>query len=200
MNRMEVFASRLKEARKNKNLTQGALGELIGVTSQTISAYENSDSGEKGKVPGLYNAIALAEKLDVSLDYLCGIDVPKESRKIETLRDIAECLFEIAHYVKCYGGIRTRKLTEEEYISINCGLPDEYATETTGMAVFTMDNPFLSSFFENKNKLMKLYMDGVIDEHMYTDIINGQLANLALHETTRKTPWTPDAIFAESST
>lgn len=197
MTHMEIFATRLQERRKALNLSQKALGDKIGVTPQTISAYEKSGSGEKGKMPTLDKAIALAEKLEVSLDYLCGIDAPKEDREMGSLRGIAECLIEIARYVRCYGGVKTRKLTEDEYLAVNCGLPDEYATETTSMAVFTMDNPALAHFFETKNKLMGLYQDGVIDESLYGEILKGQLANLAATKVTRKTPWTPDGIFIE---
>ena len=79
-------------------------------------------------------------------------------------------------------------------MDINCGIPDEYATETTSMAVFTMDNHILADFFETKKKLVELYRNGTIDRDLYNTIIEGQLAKLDVFKVARKTPWTPDGI------
>ena len=52
--------------RKRAGLTQRKLGELARIGCSNISAYEN------GKIPCLYNAIAIADALQVSLDDLIG--------------------------------------------------------------------------------------------------------------------------------
>lgn len=36
-----IFAERLKQVRKERGLSQQALGEMIGVSKATISKYEN---------------------------------------------------------------------------------------------------------------------------------------------------------------
>ena len=52
--------------RKRAGLTQRKLGELAMIGRSNISSYEN------GKIPCLYNAIAIADALRVSLDDLIG--------------------------------------------------------------------------------------------------------------------------------
>lgn len=69
---LTTFAQRMKQAREEKGLKQNELAKAVGVTPTTISAYEKSDTDGNGKKPTLENAQAIAEKLDVSLDWLCG--------------------------------------------------------------------------------------------------------------------------------
>ena len=59
------FASRLKEARKAKNISQEKLSEISHVSVQTISSYETGHS-----VPVLENINDICLALNVSLDYL----------------------------------------------------------------------------------------------------------------------------------
>ena len=197
MNRMGEFSKRLREIRKKKDLTQEQLAEEISVTPQTISAYERNSDGEKGKTPTLDKAILLAKALGVSLDYLCGIEneKPKEvGHSIESLGDIVECLIEIASFVRCYGGVRSRKLTEEEDEELNAGMPDYLILESIDMAVFTIDNQELARFFKSKNKIMNLYNEGIIDKELCNSIIDGQIAKLRETKVKKKTPWYPTGI------
>lgn len=61
----EYVGNRIREERKKKRLTQGELGELIGVKHNTISAYE------KGRNAPEQNAIfKIALALDVKVDDL----------------------------------------------------------------------------------------------------------------------------------
>lgn len=53
----------IKMARKNRKLTQTDLGNLVGVSPQSISYYE------KGKKTGnLFNLKKICDALDISLD------------------------------------------------------------------------------------------------------------------------------------
>lgn len=62
-----TFSKRLKELRKEKELTQKELAEKLGVGRTTISEYES------GKiVPRQDGLVKLAEILDVTVDYLTG--------------------------------------------------------------------------------------------------------------------------------
>lgn len=84
---MAVFAKRLKEARTERGLTQKELAALSGVSTVMISSYERTDA-ETGKNPALSSVFAIANALDVSIDWLCGLtekpDVMNESSKIDT--------------------------------------------------------------------------------------------------------------------
>ena len=78
MGDLSIFAERLKEARIQRDMKQNELAKAIGVSAQTISMYEKSEKDGKGKNPTLENALAIAEKLNVSLDWLCGKDYVEE--------------------------------------------------------------------------------------------------------------------------
>lgn len=62
-----LFSARLKELRAAKNMTQGALGEAVGIKKQAINDMEHG----RAKTT-LDRAIALADFFNVSLDYLVG--------------------------------------------------------------------------------------------------------------------------------
>ena len=55
---METIKNRVKEIRAEKNLTQGELAELVGVTRQTIISLEKGSY-----VPSLLLAMKLSETL-----------------------------------------------------------------------------------------------------------------------------------------
>ncbi|MCL2447022.1 MAG: helix-turn-helix domain-containing protein [Oscillospiraceae bacterium] len=62
-----MFAQRVKELRKQHQLTQRALGEALGITEQAYQLYEYGR-----QKPGIDRLIELADFFDVSLDYLVG--------------------------------------------------------------------------------------------------------------------------------
>lgn len=65
-----IIGERIKQARKNKNLSQQELGDLLGVSKVSICGYE------KGvRIPTMENFLQLIEILDLSPDYLLGRDV-----------------------------------------------------------------------------------------------------------------------------
>ena len=64
-----LMGEKIKELRKNKNLTQMQLAVLVGSTPCQISFWE-TDRAE----PNVFNCILLADALDVTLDELCCRD------------------------------------------------------------------------------------------------------------------------------
>lgn len=63
------FGVRLRQLRKDRGLSQGALAKRLGVSPQTIYRYENNVQS-----PSLESAKQLAIILRTSLDYLVGLD------------------------------------------------------------------------------------------------------------------------------
>ncbi len=59
------LGSKIKRARLEKKLTQEQIAELLGVSRQTISNWENEKS-----YPDIISVIKMSECYDVSLDYL----------------------------------------------------------------------------------------------------------------------------------
>ncbi len=68
MKDLELFATRVKELRKQKRLSQTELGEVLGLTHKSISTIE---SGVRGTT--IEKLILLAKFFDVSTDYLLGL-------------------------------------------------------------------------------------------------------------------------------
>lgn len=64
-------AENIMSIRKAAGLTQGQLGERVGVARQTVAKWENGTAQ-----PDLSNLKALARELDVSLDTLVGLEPP----------------------------------------------------------------------------------------------------------------------------
>ena len=64
---MKIFAERLLELRKEKNVSQATLAKAIGV-SYSIVCYWETDRSE----PTGVNLVKLADFFDCSVDYLLG--------------------------------------------------------------------------------------------------------------------------------
>ena len=63
-----MIGERLRILRKNKNITQTQLADILGVKKSTVSLYETgkSDPADEFK-------IAIARYFNISLDYLIGV-------------------------------------------------------------------------------------------------------------------------------
>lgn len=69
-----IIAARLRMARVGRGLSQEDLAEKSGLHINSIYVYEIGKT-----IPGAYNLVALADALEVSLDWLCG----REGRKYD---------------------------------------------------------------------------------------------------------------------
>ena len=87
-----LLAKRIKELRKEKELTQEDLGKLINVTKVSICCYENGT-----RVPTLETIVALADIFEVSLDNLLGreIEVVAKKRRTRMSKEEVEFIKEI---------------------------------------------------------------------------------------------------------
>ena len=64
-----VFAKRLKQAREERGMTQMDLAGRVGICQSEIGRYET------GQIqPVLRSLVGLAQELDCSLDFLCGLE------------------------------------------------------------------------------------------------------------------------------
>ena len=64
---MDIFAKRLRVLRKEKKWTQTQMAEYLQCSLRAYQYYE-----EGKHIPDLYGLLALADILEVSLDYLTG--------------------------------------------------------------------------------------------------------------------------------
>lgn len=60
---------RIKELRTEKHISQSQLGEMLGVSQDTVSLWEKSKS-----LPSVDIIIKLSEIFSVSCDYLLGVN------------------------------------------------------------------------------------------------------------------------------
>lgn len=115
------FPQRLRMLRKAKGLTQEELGRKVNVTKVSISGYESGN-----RTPDMDTLKALADALDVSIDYLLGRDntqptdtnLPELTEKDE--RDVQKELEKIINGLKtgsgfaAFGGMDIDELDEED--------------------------------------------------------------------------------------
>lgn len=64
---MDIFRTRLRELRKKQKISQEDMAIKIGVAHRSYRRYETGEAE-----PGISTVIAIADVLDVSLDYLTG--------------------------------------------------------------------------------------------------------------------------------
>jgi len=77
---MNNFSDRLKELRKEKNLTLRDLANKIGTTKSTLSRYETNDGMPKQDI-----LEDLADYFEVTTDYLLGRTNQKYFKQDETI-------------------------------------------------------------------------------------------------------------------
>ncbi|MDD4324166.1 MAG: helix-turn-helix transcriptional regulator [Eubacteriales bacterium] len=67
---MKSFGQKSKEAREILDLSQAELGEIVGVSQRSITAYETNNAKLRGRT-----VRKLARALNVSIDYLLNDDI-----------------------------------------------------------------------------------------------------------------------------
>ena len=79
---MTKFGERLKQLRKEANMTQKQLAKCIWVTKATISNYELYE-----RMPPPEILVKIANVFHVSTDYLLGIEDKKQALDVSDLTD-----------------------------------------------------------------------------------------------------------------
>ena len=63
----DLFPARLRKLREDKRISAKTLGELCGLSKNTVGRYENGE-----REPSVQSLVALADFFDVSIDFLIG--------------------------------------------------------------------------------------------------------------------------------
>ena len=170
MKKVTEFSVRLKNERNRLGWTQQELAKEVHLTMQTISSYELGT-----KYPGLDSIIAISEKLNVSIDYLCGEDKPK----IKT-----ESLYEAVQFLDCLNDYLTCETLVEELAYPNSTVEDvmlnndnEFpnARFVTNIKIY---NLCLSKYILKKERMQKLLETKVINKDMYDSWHNSEVVKL----------------------
>lgn len=141
----KLFAERLKATRTEKHLSQADLAKAVGVSAATISSYETTNGA---KIPSLDKAAAIAERLGISLDYLCGMS--KEGNE----PSVAELLLYLITAVRSFGFI------------VN------YGNSCDNSIILTSTNEILNEFFQDYNKIAPLLDDKTFPEYIRNSLLN----------------------------
>lgn len=193
-----IFAQRLREARSLSGTTQAKLSEKSGVTPATISAYENSN-GEKGKNPSLDNAVKLADALNVSLDWLCGLSSTNKRVKIS---DFVKQLISLSDKLPIeideilVEDCETSLPKAFEKISEN---PNEYSLKTENnqrkISTITIADYDIQTFLKDWIKIKNLYINDTIDENLYNLWLEQQFRNMDLKQ--MELPVIPELLLSD---
>lgn len=143
---VKLFSERLKAARTAKHISQADLAKAVGVSAATISSYETVNGA---KIPSLDKATAIAERLGISLDYLCGM--PKEGNE----PSVAELLSYLITAVRSFGFI----------VNYKSGGDD-------GSVILTSSNEILYEFFQDYKKIEPLLDDKTFPEYIRNSLLN----------------------------
>lgn len=79
---MTPFSDRLFRLRKEKNLSQAALAEKMGMSARIIQYYEDG-----GREPTMNSLMKLADIFDVTIDYICGYDNLKKEETVDVKKE-----------------------------------------------------------------------------------------------------------------
>lgn len=140
---LQVFANRLKAARTQKNMSQADLAKAVGVATGTISVYENPSGG---RYPALDKTIAIAETLEVSVDWLCG----RENKSAVEQGGLALLKELLAIIEKLDLSVDTA--SRSGFVSTFIGVP--------------ASNTELIGFFKEYKKIEPILQDNTIDDYL----------------------------------
>lgn len=144
-----MFSNRLKALRVKTQKTQKEFAEYVGSTAATISAYENGS-----KNPSLDIVVNIAQKCDVSLDWLCGLkNESHNEHKIEKYNDITNFLIMLQN-------------TNLEYYLANSN--DVTTSNSTDFDSIVFKDKIICSFFEEWHKMAYLYNNKMIDNELFS--------------------------------
>lgn len=189
---ISIFSKRLRDTRREKNITQAQLAKMSGVTAATISAYESTDS-KKGCNPSLENAAKLAEALSVSLDWLCGSVVNKD--KVDTV-DFLRMLVKMSENT----GVSVDDVDIEDYqmskiVTNACDLfsdeeymmNDQYCENNNidlswHIPLVGFEKYYIRKFLSEWQKMKALYESNTIDESLYRLWLDKQFSDIEQKE------------------
>ena len=85
---MKSMGSIIKKLRKEQNITQETLADLLRVTPQAVSKWENNTG-----MPDISQIVPLANVFGVSTDVLFGLEVRDDEKEIRAILDDASAVF-----------------------------------------------------------------------------------------------------------
>lgn len=171
MGELEIFATRIKELRDSLKMTQKDFSEHIGIKQQTLSGYERGIMK-----PPLDIAKGIAEKCNVSIDWLCGLsDESGLQPEIANYKDIAIKILDLLK-IDSFPYKFCLELLKEDVD--NHSFP-ELGERQYVRAIRLPEEPELLKFFETYEDLQRLLKDKKIKQHVIDTWLEGALEELS---------------------
>lgn len=156
----------LRKLRKEANLTQEALGNILGVGKTTISMYENDNSTPNDDIKK-----QIAEYFNVSIDYLLGNSKYRNWEEEYDAKRVDPPLQAISETCTDYDNGIT-------YINVYGEIPAGQPQEAVADIIDTIEIP--TSWLRGGNQYIALYVRG---DSMYPKIENGDIVIIKLQPT-----------------
>lgn len=151
------LSTRIKELRTSKNLTQKELAETLNISTVSVSSYETG-----AKTPSLDMVLNIAQRYNVSIDWLCGLsDNMTLDNHITTYKDI----------FRLFITVLDARYENKETVPII----DTIDTETSAVSLTLHDDKNFQDFFSKWCDIFKLHCEGTIDDDLYQIWIEKQL-------------------------
>ena len=143
---LSVFAERLRNLRNELGISQTEFVDGIGITASSLSAYEKNS-----KIPSIGVVKKIAEKYNVSIDWLCGLSEDKQiNQEIKTYSDLFKMLRKINNVSENFCRF------EGDYY--------EYSDTCKGAVIF--NNRVMAEMLDDWDKMIRLYYGKSIDREV----------------------------------
>ncbi len=174
MGDFSALAVRIKELRESFRMTQKEFSAFVGCTAATLSAYENGS-----KSPSLEIIKGIAEKCNVSIDWLCGLTDKKELKpQIKNYKDVALRILELINLDMTPPKFLLTSYKVEVCMDESDFPPQiEYCEEAAIQLPYKQE---LLNFFQTYKELYNLFNDSKIKQNVIDTWLNGALEELAI--------------------
>lgn len=174
----EEFSVRLKSALGQKKMKQSDLASAIGVSTANISNYV------RGKAfPPIDTLVEIAERLEVSLDELCGITSRENNFKPKTYGDIAQSVMCILDAIPHRCDIETIAATGSQCVGIEdsidgYGKVAHFEDVEVAIPVISFRTGEMRTFITDLMKIRNLLVEKTLDFEFYNRWLNGRIQAL----------------------
>ena len=162
MDDKNIFSERLKELLHSNNMTQTELSDSLGISSSMLSYYIRGI-----KQPSVNILKLIAKKFNVSIDWLLGLEEPKD-KELKTYADMIKLLIPLLRYPEVWNLVRTYEPMNDGYYYANQN--DRIPFDN----LQTNDN-IIMDFLDNYRKMTEILENNSIPEDLYNLWINDRL-------------------------
>lgn len=141
----QILGKRIKELRQKLELTQKEFTNELSITSATLSAYEKNTVN-----PSISVIAEIAEKYNVSVDWLLGLSDNTSIAKLKNYSDVLQNIFQLA--------ISLNDL-EFDFEGVTIDENEEFKTDT----YISINDSSLAFLLDKFNKTYILYKNQTID-------------------------------------